>query len=71
MSNNDMKLDHLSFWNNSAYEGVINPFGAETRIFSGSYVSTMATDALAPCITRTPVAVLLTMWGRWINVFVF
>ena len=32
-------------------------------------ISTIAADALAPCITRPSVALVLTMWNKWIHIF--
>ena len=40
----------------------LNPFGAETRIFFVNYVSVIAADALAPCVTRSSAPM-----NSWLN----
>ena len=47
----------------------INPYGTEYGIFWKNYVSSMAADALAPCLTKTPVAMILTMRDNQLLVF--
>ena len=38
------------------------PSDAETRIFQQA--NNIATDALAPCVTRSPAAILLNIWDK-------
>ena len=47
---------------------LIDPSGAETRIFQENYDITMAADALAPCVARTSAAMLLTIWYKQVCV---
>ena len=42
----------------------INPSGDEDRIFC-----TVAADAMDPIITRSSVAMVLSMWDKWVLVF--
>ena len=48
-------------WNNTLISSDVNTFGAEARIFQDNDVNAMAADALAPYITRTPAAMILTI----------
>ena len=43
---------------------VINPSGTEVKIFHANYVNIMADDALAPSITRSSAAMVLTEKGK-------
>ena len=47
---------------------LINPFGAETGIFSEKLVNTLAADALAPCVASTSTAMVLNVWDTFIIV---
>ena len=47
----------------------LNPSGAETRILWDSWVNVMATDALAPWISRSSPTMLLTMQDKRVLVF--
>ena len=42
---------------------------AETRIFQVNEVSTIAVDALAPCVARTSAAMVLIIQDKWILIF--
>ena len=44
----------------------VNPCGADAGIFRDNFVSTMAVDALAPCVARSSTAMLLIMWDKQI-----
>ena len=41
-----------------------NPCGAESRIFWENWVNTMAVDALAPCVARSSVAIVMPVWDK-------
>ena len=49
---------------------IINPFGAEMWIFQEKEINTIVTDALAPCIARTPRGWLwfLALHAKWCQV---
>ena len=49
----------------------INPFGSDTKKFWENEVKTMSADALAPCITRTPATMVLTVLDKQFLVFHF
>ena len=47
----------------------INLSGAEDRIFQQNQFDTMAADVLAPCITKTSVAMVFYMCNSYVLVF--
>ena len=45
------------------YHDLLNPIGAESRIFRDNKINSMAADALAPSLTKASADMLLTHWG--------
>ena len=52
-----------------SHQRLINYFGAETGIFLGNYVNTMAADALATCVARSSATMVLTTQDKQVLVF--
>ena len=50
-------------------EGCFNTFSAEIIIFPANQASTMAVDALAPCIARSSAAMILAVCNVDILIF--
>ena len=48
---------------------VFNPFGAELGMFRDNSLNIITSDALAPCITRSSAAVVLTAQDKQVLVF--
>ena len=59
---------HKILWKNQTTHQVpINPLGTEIAVFRENYVDNMSTDALAPCIARASVAMVLTLFYQGKN----